>query len=112
MVKAGFIYINLWIYNHKINIHATFDCGLMADNEDSNGLSLKTRGTKQEKIIVAILILVPIIVFAATPLYNFSDPTLFGLTFFYWFQTFWLFVSSVFFLVAAWLLNRMEGEAS
>ena len=84
----------------------------MSDNEGSDELSLETSGTKKEKILVAILILIPIIVFATTPLYNFSDPTLFGLTFFYWFQTFWLFVSAIFFLAAAWMLNRMEGETA
>ncbi|MCL5786508.1 MAG: hypothetical protein M1151_07600, partial [Candidatus Thermoplasmatota archaeon] len=72
------------------------------------------KGTTIEKILVALLLLIPVIVFASTPLYNLSSPNLdlFGLTFYYWFATFWLFVSSMFFVVAAWLLNRMEGGGS
>jgi|YelNatPaOPRAMG01_1025707.scaffolds.fasta_scaffold00314_44 hypothetical protein len=72
-------------------------------------LSLEVKGTSGQKIAVAVLLLVPILVFAITPLYNFSGPKLFGLTFFYWFETLWLFVTAAFFAGAAVLLNRMEG---
>ncbi len=73
-------------------------------------LSLEVKGTTAQKLLVAILLLFPCLVFVITPIYNFKTPTLFGLTFFYWFQTLWLFVSSMFFLAAAFLLNKMEGD--
>jgi TRAP-type mannitol/chloroaromatic compound transport system permease small subunit len=81
---------------------------MVSDNVD-NTISLETKGTTTQKILVAILLLVPIIVFAITPLYNVQNPKLFGLTFFYWFETLWLVVTAIFFLAAALLLNKMEG---
>ena len=33
-----------------------------------------------------LLLLIPCVVALWTPLYNFEDPALFGLPFFYWFQ--------------------------
>ena len=74
----------------------------------SQGISNTSTGNK--KILVALLILIPMVVFAVTPIYNFSGPTLFGLTFFYWFETVWLVVSAVMFYVAAYLLNSMEDD--
>jgi hypothetical protein len=71
-------------------------------------LSLETKGTTGQKISVALLLLIPMVVFALTPIYNFKGPELFGITFFYWFQTFWLFVSAAFYVTAALLLNKME----
>jgi hypothetical protein len=72
-------------------------------------LSLETKGTTGQKVIVALLLLIPMAVFAITPIYNFEAPELFGLTFFYWFEIVWLVVTSVAYTVAAWLLNKMEG---
>ncbi len=72
-------------------------------------LSLETKGTTGQKVAVALLLLIPMVVFALTPLYNSKGPELFGVTFFYWFLTFWLFVSAAFFTGAALLLNKMEG---
>ncbi len=56
------------------------------------------------------MLLIPMVVFAIAPIYNFKGPTLFGLSFFYWFETLWLVVSAVLFLFAARLLNSMEGD--
>ncbi|MEM0133905.1 MAG: DUF3311 domain-containing protein [Thermoplasmatales archaeon] len=75
----------------------------------SDEISLEVKGTSAQKAAVAILLLIPIVVFAITPLYNFSGPKLFGITFFYWFETLWLFVSAAFFTAAAYLLNKMES---
>ncbi len=77
---------------------------------DSAGISLETKGTAGQKIIVAILLLIPLIVFSITPLYNHVKPELMGLPFFYWFETVWLVVSAIMFLGAALLLNKMEGS--
>lgn len=81
----------------------------MTDSVNVDELSLETKGTQGQKILVAILLIIPMFVFAVTPFYNFSAPRLFGLTFYYWFETVWLVVSAFFFLAAAMLLNRMEA---
>lgn len=56
------------------------------------------------------MLLIPMAVFAITPIYNFKGPTLFGLSFFYWFETLWLVISAAMYLVAARLLNSMEAD--
>lgn len=50
------------------------------------------------------------VIFAITPIYNFKGPTLFGLSFFYWFEILWLVVSAVLYFIAARLLNSMESD--
>lgn len=76
-------------------------------------MSVSHEGTnsqnKGKKILAALLIVFPSAVFAITPLYNIDKPTLFGLSFFYWFETVWLVVCAVMFFGAAVLLNQMEG---
>ncbi|MCL5955277.1 MAG: DUF3311 domain-containing protein [Candidatus Thermoplasmatota archaeon] len=72
-------------------------------------LSLETKGTTNQKVIVAILLLIPMVVFAATPIYNFNGPQLLGLSFYYWFETLWLVISAIFYLGAAYMLNKMES---
>ena len=81
----------------------------MTEHSNNDDLSLETKGTTIEKLLVAILLLVPMLVFAITPIYNFKGPELLGLTFFYWFETVWLVVTSILYLIAAMLLNKMEG---
>lgn len=70
------------------------------------------KGTLGQKIAVALLLLIPMVVFAVTPIYNFKSPQLFGLTFFYWFEILWLFVTAGMYVLAAMLLNRMEGDGN
>ncbi len=67
----------------------------MTKHSNNDDLSLETKGTTIEKLLVAILLLVPMLVFALTPIYNFKGPELLGLTFFYWFETLWLVVTSI-----------------
>ena len=81
----------------------------MTKHSNNDDLSLETKGTTIEKLLVAILLLVPMLVFAITPIYNFKGPELLGLTFFYWFETLWLVVTSIMYVGAAMLLNKMEG---
>ncbi|MFG1519245.1 MAG: DUF3311 domain-containing protein [Thermoplasmataceae archaeon] len=81
----------------------------MTVNTSSSELSLEAKGTTGQKVLVALLLLIPMAVFAITPIYNFKAPELFGLTFFYWFEIVWLVVTSVAYTGAAWLLNKMEG---
>jgi hypothetical protein len=59
-------------------------------------------------VILALLILIPSIINLSTPLYNRIEPQLFGIPFFYWFQTLWLVVCSGFYLAFAHLIN--EGK--
>lgn len=72
-------------------------------------LSLEVKGTTAQKTVVGLLLLIPIVVFALTPLYNQAGPKLFGLTFFYWFEVLWLFVTAAFYTCAAFMLNKMEA---
>jgi len=59
-------------------------------------------------VILALLILIPSIINLSTPLYNRKLPDLFGMPFFYLFQTLWLVVCSGFYLTFAHLIN--EGK--
>ena len=62
-------------------------------------------------VILALLILIPAVINLSTPLYNRIEPELFGIPFFYWFQTVWLALCSGFYLVFARLMNgRREKE--
>jgi len=61
---------------------------------------------KARHVILALLIIIPSIVNLSVPLYNRSGPDLYGLPFFYWFQTVWLVVCSVFYLIFSQLVNR------
>lgn len=56
------------------------------------------------RIIAAILILIPLIIYLDLPSYNSVNPELLGVPFFYWYQTLWLALSAVIFAVAAILL--------
>ncbi|MFZ0511821.1 MAG: DUF3311 domain-containing protein [Candidatus Nitrosopolaris sp.] len=60
---------------------------------------------KARYVILALLILIPSIINLSTPLYNRKLPELFGMPFFYWFQTVWLALCSGFYLGFARLMN-------
>ncbi len=59
-----------------------------------------------EKVAITILILIPFIVYFLYPTYNKVEPRLGGLSFFYWYQTLWLVISSVLFGIAAYIWNK------
>ena len=61
---------------------------------------------KARHVILALLIIIPSIVNLSVPVYNRSGPDLYGLPFFYWFQTVWLVVCSVFYLIFSQLVDR------
>ena len=84
----------------------------MSSEESDTGWNYRAKGTTGQKVIVAILLIFPMLIFGITPLYNKDKPTLLGLPFFYWFETIWLVVSAVFYVIAALMLNRMEGGDS
>lgn len=56
--------------------------------------------------VLALLIIIPVAVDLSVPVYNRSVPALFGLPFFYWFQTLWLFASAGFYMAFARLKER------
>ena len=61
--------------------------------------------TKERYVILALLILIPSIVNLSVSLYNRNMPELFGMPFFYWFQTVWLALCSGFYIGFAHLIN-------
>ena len=61
-------------------------------------------------IVLALLILIPSSVNLVVPIYNKEMPSIFGIPFFYWFQTVWLVVCSGFYLAFAYLMNKEEEE--
>jgi hypothetical protein len=63
---------------------------------------------KMMYIALAILILIPSSVNLLVPLYNKEMPDVFGIPFFYWFQTIWLFICSGFYLAFAYLMKKEE----
>lgn len=60
---------------------------------------------KPKDLVAAVLIVIPFIVYFIIPLYNSVQPTLGGLSFFYWWQTVWLVISSGLFFAAALLIG-------
>ena len=61
-------------------------------------------------IVLALLILIPSSVNLVVPIYNKEMPSIFGIPFFYWFQTVWLVVCSGFYLAFAHLMNKEEEK--
>ncbi|MCL4372357.1 DUF3311 domain-containing protein [Candidatus Marsarchaeota archaeon] len=63
------------------------------------------------KIVAAVLILIPFIAYLALPLYNVQYPEALGLPFFYWYQIIWLPISGLLFYIAAVLIDKNHGKA-
>ena len=61
---------------------------------------------KRIHVILALLILIPSFVNLGVPIYNWDLPELFGIPFFYWFQTMWLFASAGFYIAFANLKGK------
>jgi len=61
---------------------------------------------KKIHAVLALLILIPSFVNLGVPIYNRASPELFGLPFFYWFQTFWLFACTGFYFAYAKLMEK------
>jgi hypothetical protein len=66
---------------------------------------------KSMYIVLALLLLVPSLVNLVVPIYNKEMPSMFGIPFFYWFQTVWLVVCSGFYLAFAYLMNKKEEKS-
>ena len=63
-------------------------------------------------IVLALLILIPSLVNLVVPIYNKEMPSMFGIPFFYWFQTVWLVVCSGFYLAFAYLMKKEEENSA
>ena len=61
-------------------------------------------------VVAGILLVIPIIVFLAVPFYNVKNPEVGGVPFFYWWQTLWLGLSAVLFIIAALLIDWGDKE--
>jgi hypothetical protein len=73
---------------------------------------LRRGGLKGIHVVLILLLLVPWILTAFTPLYDVATPTALGLPFFYWFQIVMLPVSAMFYLVFSYLQrNSREGPS-
>ncbi len=44
---------------------------------------------------IRLLLLLPFVAMLAVPTFNFAEPALFGLPFFYWYQLLWILICSV-----------------
>ncbi|MFZ0183986.1 MAG: DUF3311 domain-containing protein [Nitrosotalea sp.] len=61
---------------------------------------------KKIHLVLALLILIPSFVNLGVPIYNRDSTELIGLSFFYWFQTFWLFACTGFYFAYAKLMEK------
>jgi len=62
-------------------------------------------------IVIVLILIPPVVVPLWVPLYNKTDPTLWGFPFFYWFQ-FLLILCSAVFTVVAYLLSLVADRRS
>jgi hypothetical protein len=60
---------------------------------------------KGRYVVLFLLILIPSVVNLSISLYNRNMPELFGIPFFYWFQTLWLVCCSGFYMGFAYLMD-------
>ena len=53
------------------------------------------RSEKKGRSWLLLLLLIPFIAMLWPPFYNFRDPALFGIPFFYWFQLLWVIITAI-----------------
>jgi hypothetical protein len=61
------------------------------------------------RIVVAVLLIAPFVVYLAVPSYARVKPRLAGFPFFYWWQLLWVIITAVF-IGVAYLLTRQGGK--
>lgn len=54
-----------------------------------------TRPVGKNRRWLLLLLIIPFIVLLWPPFYNFRDPELFGMPFFYWFQLLWIILTAI-----------------
>ncbi|MBX8636573.1 MAG: DUF3311 domain-containing protein [Thermoplasmata archaeon] len=63
-------------------------------------------------IAAVILLLIPFAAYLDLGSFDKVSPTLYGIPYFYWYQTVWLVISAILFVFAALLLNSGRGGKS
>jgi Protein of unknown function (DUF3311) len=53
------------------------------------------RSEKKGRSWLLLLLIIPFIAMLYPPFYNFKDPALFGIPFFYWFQLLWVIITAI-----------------
>jgi hypothetical protein len=61
------------------------------------------------RVVVAVLLIAPFVVYLAVPSYARVKPRLAGFPFFYWWQLLWVILTAVF-IGVAYLLTRQGGR--
>jgi len=61
------------------------------------------------RVVVAVLLIAPFVVYLAVPSYARVKPRLAGFPFFYWWQLLWVIITAVF-IGIAYLLTRTGGR--
>jgi hypothetical protein len=56
---------------------------------------MTTRSESQRRSWLRLLLLIPFIVLLWPPFYNFEQPALIGIPFFYWFQLLWVIITAL-----------------
>ena len=54
-----------------------------------------TRSTNKSRRWFLLLLIIPFIVVLWPPFYNYTDPKLFDIPFFYWFQLLWVILTAI-----------------
>jgi len=87
--------------------------GFRDDGQDLNqNQTTRSGGLKGIHVVLILLLLVPWVLTAFTPLYDVASPSALGLPFFYWFQIVMLPVSAIFYLVFSYLQrDSREGPS-
>ena len=62
-------------------------------------------------VAIAVLLLIPLVALLDIPSYNSVNPTLFGISFFYWYQMLWMPLGALLFYIAAVMWNNEEKKA-
>jgi len=62
------------------------------------------------KLVLILLLLIPAIINFYTPLYNYANPTAFGLPFFWWFQIVILALTTIPYLVFSYIEGKRNPE--
>jgi hypothetical protein len=61
------------------------------------------------RVVVAVLLIAPFVIYLAVPSYARVKPRLAGFPFFYWWQLLWVIITAVF-IGVAYLLTRQRGK--
>ncbi len=75
--------------------------------DEENSISAKASVGKY--VVAAILLLIPFLAYMDLGSFDKVTPELYGVPFYYWYQTVWLVISAILFVIAALLINSVRG---